>query len=439
MIVVADPVEVLSFRKDTPRASPPSGPKHPNGTVGLSGATNSKGVLYFPPKEISPLERRTQLAAEALALTRDAFRSSADRFFSVATVKNLALGFAEDLKTIGKSTLIGAGGGATIGGVAGVVVGIAGGGVGAPATAALGAGAGALAGGVLGFGAGTVWCLGKGVLSFAHEVGGIIVGGTYATYGVLTDNREYVVRGGEKLGSSLFSVPATVGTFLLTKKALRSLPVGSKPAKTAVPDYHPGKFSRYLPLPFARVDMMQYLIDLCWSKKELQRKSHFANTLLAGSGTEVPMGFETDMLRVRMLTVGDVFKDYDAVMTSMNHLQQTKPFGSNHNWPTKELRIWQNLIDLGWHQKEFQRGSSFAYTVMSPDEKRCLGCVYIYPSPNSEYDAKIIMWVRESEMSNGLDEHLFTAVKKWIENEWKFENPGYPGRKVNWETWNSLK
>jgi hypothetical protein len=114
-----------------------------------------------------------------------------------------------------------------------------------------------------------------------------------------------------------------------------------------------------------------------------------------------------------MLTVNDLVKDYDAVMTSIEHLQKTKPFGPEHNWPSKDLTLEQDLIDLGWHQKEFQRRSSFAYTVMSLDESQCLGCVFIDPSPNKIYDAEIIIWVRQSEIENGLDDHLFKFVKKW--------------------------
>jgi hypothetical protein len=154
---------------------------------------------------------------------------------------------------------------------------------------------------------------------------------------------------------------------------------------------------------------------------------------------QVPEVLETDRLRLRMLTVNDVVKDYDAVMTSIKHLQKTKPFGPSHNWPTKELTFEQDLIDLGWHQKEFQRKTSFAYTVMSLDEKECLGCMYIYPASNSEYDAEIVMWIRESEVANGLDEHLFGAVKQWIKDKWPFKKPGYPGRDIDWGTWKSLK
>ena len=63
---------------------------------------------------------------------------------------------------------------------------------------------------------------------------------------------------------------------------------------------------------------------------------------------QVPEVLETDRLRLRMLTVNDVVKDYDAVMTSIEHLQKTKPFGPGHKWPTKELTFEQDLIDLGW-------------------------------------------------------------------------------------------
>lgn len=159
---------------------------------------------------------------------------------------------------------------------------------------------------------------------------------------------------------------------------------------------------------------------------------------LVPNSFQIPKIFETDKLRLRMLSVNDVVKDYDAVMTSLDHLQKTKPFGPDHKWPTKELTLEQDLIDLGWHQKEFQRRSSFAYTIMSLDESVCLGCLYIYNASNPAYDAEIVMWVRQSEVLNGLDEHLFNSVVGWVKNVWPFKNPGYPGRIIDWEEWKNL-
>jgi len=77
----------------------------------------------------------------------------------------------------------------------------------------------------------------------------------------------------------------------------------------------------------------------------------------------VPTQLENEHFRLRTLTVNDVVKDYDAVMSSRDHLKSV--FGPNSDWPQADLSLEQDLIDLGWHQKEFQIRSSFAYTVVS--------------------------------------------------------------------------
>lgn len=99
----------------------------------------------------------------------------------------------------------------------------------------------------------------------------------------------------------------------------------------------------------------------------------------------VPERLETAEFRLRMLTVNDVVKDYDAVMSSVDHCKTIWPGGK---WP-EGLTLEQNLIDLGWHQKEFQIRRSFAYTVTTPSEAMVLGCVYIEPTPKIGYDAVV--------------------------------------------------
>ena len=138
-----------------------------------------------------------------------------------------------------------------------------------------------------------------------------------------------------------------------------------------------------------------------------------------------------------MLKVTDVVKDYDAVMTSADQLQGI--FGPRFKWPAKDLSLEQDLIDLGWHQKEFQMRSSFAYTVMSLDESRCLGCVYIFPSRKEGFDAEVYMWLRKSELDKGLDPLFYKKIKKWIAENWPFKKVAYPGREIDWSKWSSLK
>lgn len=148
----------------------------------------------------------------------------------------------------------------------------------------------------------------------------------------------------------------------------------------------------------------------------------------------VPATLETGEYRLRMLTVHDVVKDYDAVITSVDHLKTIWPGGK---WPVG-LTLEQNLIDLGWHQKEFQIRRSFAYTVVTPSESRVVGCVYIEPTHKAGYDAEVYLWARQSELAGGLEDRLYAAVRGWIATVWPFRAVAFPGRSVAWDIWRAI-
>ena len=148
----------------------------------------------------------------------------------------------------------------------------------------------------------------------------------------------------------------------------------------------------------------------------------------------VPEVLETSEFRLRMLTVNDLIKDYDAVMSSVDHLQSVWP---DSGWP-EGLTLEEDLIDLGWHQKEFLNRTSFAYTLVTLDEETVSGCVYINPTRVEGYDAEVYLWVRASELESGLDARLFDTVKRWLAEDWSFKNPAFPGREIDWNRWESL-
>ena len=50
---------------------------------------------------------------------------------------------------------------------------------------------------------------------------------------------------------------------------------------------------------------------------------------------KVPERLKTDKFLLRMLTINDVVKDYDAVMTSIDHLQGI--FGPKSKWPFEKV------------------------------------------------------------------------------------------------------
>ena len=149
---------------------------------------------------------------------------------------------------------------------------------------------------------------------------------------------------------------------------------------------------------------------------------------------QVPEKLETPEFRLRMLTVNDVVKDFDAVMSSVDQLRKVWP---ESDWPDG-LALEQNLIDLGWHQREFQSRRSFAYTVVALDEAKVLGCVYIEPTRKRGYDTEVYLWARECERGTGLDSRLSEVVKRWLAQEWPFARAAFPGREIDWKTWNSL-
>ena len=159
------------------------------------------------------------------------------------------------------------------------------------------------------------------------------------------------------------------------------------------------------------------------------------NQPLVPNDFDVPEVLETDRMRLRPLTINDAVKDFEAVMTSEERLRTV--YDPDGDWPLG-LTLEQNIIELGWHQTEFQLRTSFAYTVVDLDESEVLGCIYIYPTRNSGYDAEITMWVRQSRVEEGLDEHLFETVEPWIDEIWPLANPAYPGRRITFEDWRAL-
>lgn len=132
----------------------------------------------------------------------------------------------------------------------------------------------------------------------------------------------------------------------------------------------------------------------------------------------VPAGLAHERFRLRKLTVDDVVQDFDAICDRVDHEGTPQP----PFVPT----VVQNLVDLGWHQKEFELRRSFAYTVVAPDESQVLGCVYLYPSET--HDARVRLWVRRAAFEEGLDPVLEEAVRVWVATAWPFERVTYEER-----------
>jgi len=144
----------------------------------------------------------------------------------------------------------------------------------------------------------------------------------------------------------------------------------------------------------------------------------------------VPQKLKTDEFVLLPLTIQHNDKDFEAVKLSIDNEGKI-------DQAVTDLTKEENLINLAWHERETQLRRSFAYTVLTPDRSKCIGCVYIqspnyipnhiYPEQSdSTVDAEIYMWVTKAIYDKGLFQTLKKVVKEWIEKRWPFKNAAYP-------------
>ncbi|MCZ6854761.1 MAG: hypothetical protein O7G86_12660 [Gammaproteobacteria bacterium] len=136
----------------------------------------------------------------------------------------------------------------------------------------------------------------------------------------------------------------------------------------------------------------------------------------------IPAQLSNDRLRLRMLSVADAQKDYEAVVETRTRLRKS----SQHGWPRDGFTLAENTADLKRHEREFGNREAFAYTVVALDESRVLGCVYLNPC-EVEHEAVVRFWVRDSERA--LLVFLEHTVQTWVADVWpftavRFENIG---------------
>ena len=78
------------------------------------------------------------------------------------------------------------------------------------------------------------------------------------------------------------------------------------------------------------------------------------------------------------------------------------------------------------HADEFRNRKGFTYTVLDPASRDVIGCVYIYPLPDSDDDARALSWVRASHAQ--LDTPLWRVVSEWLASDWPFGSVEYAVR-----------
>ena len=117
-------------------------------------------------------------------------------------------------------------------------------------------------------------------------------------------------------------------------------------------------------------------------------------------------------------------RDHVAWMSSIDHILATPGMDAwEAQWPVP-MSLAENLEDLVRHRAEFDAREEFAYSILDDDD--VIGCLYIDPTSEADYDAHVLSWVTESRAE--LDAEVWRFVSEWLATAWPFERVIYASR-----------
>jgi hypothetical protein len=146
-----------------------------------------------------------------------------------------------------------------------------------------------------------------------------------------------------------------------------------------------------------------------------------------------PTRLTTEEFVLRPITAADAALDHAAVMESRTSLRLWEQTG----WPEDDFTVDDNRNDLERMERRHSAREAFGYTMLSPNESACLGCVYVVPHDArflaaadvtavrdavawDQIDAAVYFWVRTSRIADGLDGLLLVHLRSWFADDWGF-------------------
>ncbi len=152
---------------------------------------------------------------------------------------------------------------------------------------------------------------------------------------------------------------------------------------------------------------------------------------LLPDGLRPPESWAGPGFAARPLRLADAEDDFAAVLASADRLRGA--MDPDDPWPAG-LSLHENRVDLGWHEREFTAGHSYAWTLRDPADRLTLGCAYLYPADRAGFDAMAFWWVRTGH--EALDAPVGDAFRALIA-----ALPltcAFPGRDQFWPNWRAL-
>lgn len=129
----------------------------------------------------------------------------------------------------------------------------------------------------------------------------------------------------------------------------------------------------------------------------------------------IPRQAELAGVALRPLGLNDLIPDLEAVLESRDRLIGL--FSPVDPWPDG-LTLHQDAVDLGWHEKEFQRRTSFAWGLWRGGNY--IGSAYLYPDPTGDTEAFAVHWIRTGAATAELTTAFAAAWRDWVTTRWPF-------------------
>lgn len=146
---------------------------------------------------------------------------------------------------------------------------------------------------------------------------------------------------------------------------------------------------------------------------------------LVPDGFEPPTTLVTPWFRLEPLGPQHNEADHAAWTSSIEHIRSTPGYGESR-WPPPEgMSLEENLGDLRRHAEDFVQRRGFTFTVLDLADD-VIGCVYLYPSADDEWDVTVHTWVRADRAD--LDGPLAQVVADWLARDWPWTRVDRRGR-----------
>ncbi|MFO0995081.1 MAG: hypothetical protein U1F33_00250 [Alphaproteobacteria bacterium] len=151
----------------------------------------------------------------------------------------------------------------------------------------------------------------------------------------------------------------------------------------------------------------------------------------------VPEVADHPKFHLHPLRLKDAPEDYAAIM--QDYRGHLAAFSDEPDLSGKgRYDLHYNMQQLGWHEQEFYKRTSFTYVIRGKDSTRpsYRGCVYLMPSPKRDHDVVVYLWVTDA--GDDLEADVLAFTKRWLKNAWPFEYPVFPRAEMSMDEFNKL-